>query len=353
MKRAGRRSVVFAEYMLWFLMTAVIIMVAVLVYDKVSEATDSRAVVALVIIAVICALAGLLTALDALRRRYMTGLPVRKITDATERIAAGDFSVRIAPARALEAYNGYGEIMDNVNAMAEELGKTSVLNKDFISNVSHEFKTPLSVICTYAYAIADGRLTDEETRSYARTLAETASRLSSLTTNILRLNRMEHQPPPEFRPTDIGESLRHSVIAFEDAAEEKGVALECDVCDGAVALSDEGLLELIWNNLLSNAVKFTPRGGMVRVTLAQRGGEIAAEISDSGCGMNEGVGEHIFDKFYQGDTSHASEGNGLGLALVKKAIDLLGCVIDVESSPGEGSTFRVRFAACDRERVSL
>ncbi len=332
-----------AVYILYFFLTAVTIMIAVLVYGRLIEVTDDRAVIAGVILAVIFALSAVLSVLDAIRRRYMISMPVKKITDATSRIAEGDFSVRLSPSLALENYNGYGEIMDNVNAMAAELGKTELLHGDFIANVSHEFKTPIAVIRNYAQAMADGALGEEEMREYARTVYAAADRLSVLVTNILRLNKMDSGGlTADFKDTDIGESLRQSVIAYADGIEEKGIELECDIADDVTVPSDESLLEPIWNNLLSNALKFTPEGGRISVTLVRDGEDAVVTVSDSGCGMDEETGRHIFDKFYQGDTSHAAEGNGLGLALVKKAIDLLGGSIEVESAPGKGSRFTVR-----------
>ena len=130
------------------------------------------------------------------------------------------------------------------------------------------------------------------------------------------------------------------MLAFEELIERKNLTLECDLAEVTVTSAPE-LLDLVWNNLLSNAVKFTDAGGRISVTLKEENGEAVVSIGDSGCGISPETGKRIFDKFYQGDTSHASEGNGLGLALVKKVIDILGGEISVKSEPGKGSIFTI------------
>ena len=157
---------------------------------------------------------------------------------------------------------------------------------------------------------------------------------------VLRLNRLEHRKlGGERQSVALHEQLAQCILQFEDAIEQKGLSLDCDLEEVAI-ISDMGCLELVWNNLLSNAVKFTDKGG-VSVSLRKEGDHAVVTVSDTGCGMSAVTGEHIFEQFYQGDTSHASEGNGLGLALVKKVISVLGGEICVKSEEGKGSTFRV------------
>ena len=232
--------------------------------------------------------------------------------------------------------------MDNINRMAAELSASDTVGRDFVSNVSHEFKTPLAVIQNYATALQNEGLDDETRARYTDVLVATSRRLTELVTNILRLNKLESRQLRTARePVRLDESIAQAVLSFEDAIEEKNIALDCDL-DEMTVLSDAGCLGIVWSNLLSNAVKFTEPGGRVRVTLRRENGCAVVAVEDSGCGISAETGRHIFDKFYQGDTSHAKEGNGLGLALVKKVIDILGGDISVESEEGRGSTFTVR-----------
>ena len=179
---------------------------------------------------------------------------------------------------------------------------------------------------------------------YARAITESSRRLAALITNILKLNKLENQQIfPSAVKYDLGEQLCECLLLFEDAWEKKELEIETDSEEGVVISSDPELLSLVWNNLFSNAVKFTDKGGRIAVSLKRDGEHVTVRISDTGCGMTPEVGAHIFEKFYQGDTSHATQGNGLGLALVKKVVDIMHGEISVESAYGQGSTFTVRF----------
>ena len=288
------------------------------------------------VLAFVCAIA------DGIRRKIMVNRPVDKILEATGRIAAGDFSVRIETEHPYGRYDEFDCIIDNLNKMAAELSGNEVLRSDFISNVSHELKTPLAIIHNYASAIAGEGLDEQTRKKYASVLVSTSARLSSLVTNILKLNRLENQEIKTKKiPVRLDEMLAQSILQFEDKIDEKSLALDCDF-DEITVRSDPDYLELVWNNLISNAVKFTDEGGSINVSLKREDGRAVVKVADTGCGISKETGEHIFDKFYQGDTSHAQEGNGLGLALVKKVIDVLGGEISVESRPGKGSVFTVR-----------
>jgi signal transduction histidine kinase len=184
-------------------------------------------------------------------------------------------------------------------------------------------------------------LTGEERRDYAKTIVVAAQKLSVLITNILKLNKLENQEIiPEAAPFDLSEQLRRCLLTFEDLWEAKGITFTIDL-DEVVVNYDESMLELVWNNLISNAVKFTEPGGLIALSLKEADGFAVITVRDSGCGMDGETRKHIFGKFYQGDTSHSGEGNGLGLALVMRVIENLGCTITVESEPGQGSTFTV------------
>ena len=280
---------------------------------------------------------------DYIRRKITVDRPVKQITEAAEKIMQGDFSVRVPPVHGAGT-EGFNEIGNAINKMATELSGTETLRTDFIANVSHELKTPLAVMGNYATMLQRPGITEEEKNDYARAISEAARRLAQLITNILKLNKLENQQifpqPQEF---DLGEQLCESLLRFEDAWEAKNLEIETDIADDVHIKSDPELLSLVWNNLISNAVKFTPEGGTIGVSLETVDNAVIVSVSDTGCGMKPETGKHIFEKFYQGDTSHATQGNGLGLALVKRVIDILNGEIGVQSVYGEGSTFTVKF----------
>lgn len=282
--------------------------------------------------------------IDYFRRKTMVERPVKKIVAATERIMQGDFSARIDPVREFAGETGLNQIIECLNKMTAELAGTETLRTDFIANVSHELKTPLSVIGNYATMLQQPGITEEEKNDYATAISEASRKLAQLITNILKLNKLENQQifpqPTEF---DLGEQLCECMLAFEDAWEAKHLEIQTDIQDDVRIKSDPELLSLVWNNLISNAVKFTPEGGTVVVCLRAEADYVAVSVSDTGCGITPEVGKHIFEKFYQGDTSHATQGNGLGLALVKRVVDILNGEIDVKSVSGRGSTFCVKF----------
>lgn len=329
--------------MLFFITIALTVTCAVMIYSFISTRL-SKGAIAGVMFAVIAILSLICTLIDYLRRKYTVVRPVEKILDATERIAKGDFTVRIQPFHTYDKYDDYDRIIDNLNMMAAELEKTDTLSNDFIANVSHEIKTPLAIIRNYASALKDDKLDDSRRNEYFETLITASKRLTNLITNILKLNKMENQEIlPERKEIDLGELVRECVISSEDAIEDKGLNLECDIEDATI-LSDASFIEIVVNNLLSNAIKFTESGGKIKVSVRQiEGDKVALKVADTGLGMTAEIGKNIFNKFYQGDTSRASEGNGLGLALVKKVIDTLGGEISVESKVGVGSTFTVTF----------
>ena len=280
--------------------------------------------------------------IDYIRRKLMVDRPVKIITAATEKIMQGDFSVRIQPMNG-SGMEGFNEIGKAINAMAAELSGTETLRTDFIANVSHELKTPLAVMGNYATMLQRPGITEEEKNDYAKAISEASRKLAQLITNILKLNKLENQQifpqPQEF---DLGEQLCQCLLGFEDAWEAKNLQIETEIADDVRIQSDPELLSLVWNNLISNAVKFTPQGGTVGVSLKTEDHAVMVSVSDTGCGIKPEVGQHIFEKFYQGDTSHATQGNGLGLALVKRVMDILGGEIGVQSVYGEGSTFTVK-----------
>ncbi|MBQ9733787.1 MAG: HAMP domain-containing histidine kinase [Clostridia bacterium] len=292
----------------------------------------------------------LITVIDGIRRRLTTKKTIAHIVEATERVIGGDFSVRIEKPD-YPGSDDFEDIINSFNKMAEELSGVEALRGDFISNVSHEMKTPLAVIENYTRLLSAEGITEEGRAEYTAIIRQSSRRLSSMITNILKLNKLEHQKIfPKSERFNLTENLAESLFDFESVWEKKNIRLDTYIEDDVYMEADRELLSLVWNNLLSNAFKFTEEGGRVTVVLCCRDSDVIVRVADTGCGMSREVGAHIFDKFYQGDTSHATEGNGLGLALVKRVVDILGGEIYVESTLGEGSAFTVSFRRCEDEK---
>lgn len=288
-------------------------------------------------------LSALFATIDNIRRRYMFDRPVKRILEATESVAHGDFNVRIQPLNLQGGLNDFNVIIENFNKMAKELNGIESLRTDFIANVSHELKTPLAIIQNYAIMLQNSEFTEVQRLGYAKSIQDTTFRLSELITNILKLSKLENQQiSPEREEFDLSCQLCECLLAFEDIWEDKNITIVNDIIDGITICEDRELLTLVWNNLFSNAMKFTQVGGMVSVSLLERGNFVEVRVKDTGCGITPEVGVHIFEKFYQGDTSHSSQGNGLGLALVKRVIDMTHGEISVESEQNHGSTFTVK-----------
>ena len=325
----------------FFILIAVIMQMAILVYDYIRERTDNITWIAVLILIEIIILASFCTVFDWIRRKITVERPTKKILKATEKIAEGDFTTRLEITHEYSKYNEYDLIMENLNKMAIELQKNEVLKTDFISNVSHEIKTPLAVIQNYAMLLQDDTLDSETRKNHAKTLTAASKRITDLITNILKLNKLENQEIQEkHEKFNLTEALAETIIEFETIIEKKNLELNCDFDDVSV-FSSKSLLEIVWNNLISNAIKFTPENGKIDISLKRKGKDAEIKVADTGCGMTSEVGAKIFEKFYQGDTSHATQGNGLGLALVKKVIDILGGEISVQSEVNKGSTFTI------------
>ncbi len=327
--------------LIFFVVIAVVIQTAVITYDYIIQRTDDVFLIALLLFIVIFILSAICTAIDVLRRKYMIDKPVSKILSATDRISHGDFESRVEIMHTFDKYTEFDLIAENLNAMAEELSKSELLKTDFISNVSHELKTPLAVIKSYTKSLSDPELDSDTREKYIETITAATDRLSGLVTNILLLNKLENQHiRPEMSEFDLGELVAEAVLDFEGIIEDKNISLECEI-DSFIVYSSPDFLKIVFNNLISNALKFTECAGKIGIRVFETDAGTAVAVSDTGCGIEPHVGEHIFEKFYQGDTSHSSEGNGLGLSLVKKVIDILGGEITVHSEKGKGTTFTV------------
>ena len=268
--------------------------------------------------------------------------PILRMVDDMKRLAAGDFTVRTPEGGRLRPRE-LKEFAAAFNTAAEELGGTELLRKDFVNNFSHEFKTPITSLGGFAdLLLEDEEMDPAERREYLQIISEEAHRLAELANNVLALGRVEAQTiltgVTEF---DLTEQLRQVILLMEQKWRSKQIDIRFDgeelMCSG-----NEAQLKEVWVNLLDNAVKFSPPGGTVELTLKQEGSDLVAAIQDEGPGMEESVQAHIFDQFYQGDTSHRTEGNGLGLTIVRRIVTLHGGEVGVESAPENGSVFTVR-----------
>ena len=286
--------------------------------------------------------------IDYVRRKLTVERPVKRITEATAKMMQGDFSVRINPMAKFATDDSFNEIIDCFNTMASELSGVETLRTDFIANVSHEMKTPLAVMQNYGTLLQAPDLPEEKRIEYAKAITDASRRLADMMTNILKLNRLENQQIyPNLTTFDLGEQLCESLLGYESTWERKNIEIETDIAEDVKVEADAELLSLVWNNLFSNAFKFTDECGKVTLTLTADENWATVKITDTGCGMSAEVGAHIFEKFYQGDTSHATQGNGLGLALVKRVVDIMQGEIGVESAVGVGTTFTVRIRRAD------
>lgn len=264
--------------------------------------------------------------------------PMMKLGDAMRKVAGGDFTVRLDCTSKIRDVR---EVYGSFNTMVKELGNTETLQTDFVSNVSHEFKTPINAIEGYASLLQDSQLTDEQKNAYIDKIIFNTRRLSDLVGNILLLSKVNNQTislkASTFR---LDEQVRQSILALESKWEKKEIEFDIDL-DEIEYTGYENLLSHVWLNLIDNAVKFSPQNGQIRIRLKQLDGSVTFSIWDNGLPILEADIDRIFNKFYQGDNSHASEGNGLGLALVRKIVAAAHGTINVTSSEDAGTEFVV------------
>lgn len=290
----------------------------------------------------VIALSLLFTMVDALRRKLTVERSAKHIAAAAKKIVAGDFSARVKPITRLGIDESFNEIIDCFNQMAQELSSVETLRTDFISNVSHEMKTPLSVMQNYGTLLQAPELPDATRIEYANGVTDGSRRLADMVTNILKLSKLENQKIfPDAVEYDLSEQLCEALLQYESVWERDNIEIKTEIAEDVTIHADRELLALVWNNLLSNAFKFTSSGGTVSLSLTATEQYATVKVRDTGCGMSAETGAHIFEKFYQGDTSRATQGNGLGLALVKQVVDIMHGEIRVESTLGKGSTFTV------------
>lgn len=264
--------------------------------------------------------------------------PIQQLKEATKKVAAGDFSVKLESQREDEI----GELTTNFNEMVKDLGSIECLQKEFIDNVSHEIKTPITSIQGFAQLLEDDKLTNEERKEYSNIIKEESNRLLNLSTNILKLSKLQNQNKiTQKEQIDIAEQIRKAINLLEPKWNKKELIFNVSM-EKKYFYGDEELIFQIWINLIDNAIKFSKQNGKIDITLEEKNDKLEIKIKDSGIGMDEEHRKRIFSRFYQIDKSHSEEGNGLGLAIVKRIIELSNGEIGVESQENIGTTVIVR-----------
>ena len=293
---------------------------------------------ALVFVYAVCILIAIST---VVMMRFLFIHPIQRMIRAMQELADGNFSVRLQHSRHGYTPREMLKFEQSFNKAAEELGSTEILRKDFINNFSHEFKTPIVSISGFADLLLEEQLPPEDQREYLTIIRDESRRLADLATNILTLNRVESQTILTDKACfSLDEQLRQSVLVTQQKWRQKELDFDADFAP-AEYTGSEGLLKEVWLNLLDNAAKFSPEGGIVAVNLRKEKSALMVSVTDQGEGMSTDTQAHIFEQFYQGDTSHTTQGNGLGLSMVKKVLELHGGSIQVNSAPGQGSCFTV------------
>lgn len=257
--------------------------------------------------------------------------PISRLINQMDRLASGDFKVRM---RAFPHNPVFDDVSRSFNKMAEELEKTEMLRSDFINNFSHEFKTPIVSIAGFAKLLRKGNLTDEQKEEYMAIIEEESLRLSTMATNVLNLTKVENQTIlTDVSTFNLSEQLRSCILLLVDKWERKQLEFKLDFGEHMISANEE-LLKQAWINLIDNAIKFSPEGGMIELALEEAGDRISVSVINDGEEIQPEDRERIFKKFYQADKSHSSEGNGIGLAIVKRVTELHSGSIDVQSENG-------------------
>ena len=257
--------------------------------------------------------------------------PIRDLIDGMDRLAAGDFKARVKAGPVLRRYPAFVAVTDSFNKMADELESTETLRSDFINNFSHEFKTPIVSIAGFAKLLRHGNPTPEQQREYLTIIEEESMRLSYMATNVLNLTKVENQTIlTDVSEFNLSEQIRSCILLLESKWSKKNLDLQLDFDEHTVRANEE-LLKQVWINLLDNAVKFAPDGHTIQIRMTENENTLSIAIKNTGSEIPAESREKIFNKFYQADESHATQGNGVGLAIVKQIVRLHGGMISVSS----------------------
>jgi len=264
--------------------------------------------------------------------------PIIRISNAANEVAKGDFSIKLD----YKSNDEIGVLAQNFNVMTTELGNMEYLRKDFICSVSHELKTPIASIQGFAEMLQDKDLSEENFRTYTTIIIDETKRLSHLSSNMLRLSKLDHQFIPESsKPFSLDEQIRRALVLLEDKWSKKNLELDIDL-DEIIYAGDEALIQQIWLNLIENAIKFSAESGTIFIRAKKISDKVVVEIKDQGLGISKFDQGRIFEKFFQADQSHSREGSGLGLAIVKKIVEIYAGEIKFTSEIGQGTTFEIK-----------
>lgn len=292
----------------------------------------------------LCILLALLLTLSLGRQQIR---PIRQIIDAMRQVSKGDFSTRLSEEGCVGEMQ---ELVVSYNHMAEELSGIEMFRTDFINNFSHEFKTPIVSIRGFAKQLEREDVTEEQRREYTAIIVRESERLANMSANVLLLTKLENQQIITNREKyALDEQIRSCILLMEKQWSDKNLELRLEL-DPLIYEGDEDMMSHVWMNLLSNAIKFSPEDGELAVSCMRVQNYIEVQVADQGVGMDEFTRLRVFEKFYQGDSAHATEGNGLGLPLVKRIVDLCGGKITVQSAPGQGTLFSVYLPVEDEEK---
>lgn len=261
------------------------------------------------------------------------------------RLADGDFKARVYFGKPINAHPTFVEVSESFNKMAQELENTEMLRSDFINNFSHEFKTPIVSIAGFAKLLRRGNLTEEQRDEYIRIIEEESLRLSAMATNVLNLTKCENQKIlTDVTSFNLSEQIRNSILSLEGKWSKKDIEFNLDIDEYNIE-ANKDLLKNVWINIVDNAIKFSPHGGKVDISANVNDEFISVSVTNIGPEISPQQQKRIFNKFYQADESHSTEGNGIGLALVKGVVDLHGGNVEVVSENGT-TTFTVNLPLC-------
>ena len=270
--------------------------------------------------------------------------PLRNLTEATKKVAAGNFKVTVEAKGSREI----NQLATSFNEMTKELASVETLRSDFINSISHEFKTPIVSIRGFARRLKKNILTDRQREEYLDIIIAETDRLTRLSSNVLLLSKLESSDRvTEKAVYRLDEQIRRAILILDPLLEKKHLALDVNL-EPVQVIANEEMMSHVWINILENAIKFSPEGGAVKVSLYSNGRRATASVSDSGMGMDEDTKKHVFDKFYQGDQSRNTDGNGLGLSLVKRILELSDGRVTIDSAPGKGTCLAVSLSIYDQ-----
>ncbi len=327
-----------SSYIIFLITVSIVVSIGIVIYSKVNDFETS--ILAIFVLLYILFTALVFFIIDYIRRNIIIQRPLNDILDATNLISKGEFDIKLKPRHNYNNYDELDRIMININKMALGLKNDEILKKDFISNFSHEIKTPIAIMNGYINLLKRNEMSKEERDEYIDKLYNSSINLSNLISNILKLNKLENSEI-ELNDVNLSNVLENVIISYDELINNKKINLDIDMDDRLIKYTNESFIQLIFSNLISNAIKFSREEGIVEIKLKNKNDYIEFMVKDNGIGMSKDTIVHIFNRFYQGDTSHKTEGNGLGLSMVKRAIDRLGYKISIESEEERGSTFIV------------